>query len=114
MVPEILSSVKNNLHDIVFDQSVLDDSTFDVSRIIPSRDMLLLPWIYATRDGNPLALPAFDEIKPWSSLRPKQVFETPPRRSSKHCKTSTTRTCSDATRASSDDMPVIDLECDRE
>lgn len=42
-VVEILLAMENKLHDIVSDQSVLGDDSRDVGRVIPSRDLLLLP-----------------------------------------------------------------------
>lgn len=43
MFVKILRSVRNNLHNNLSSKSVLDDSPLDVSRVNPSRDVLLLP-----------------------------------------------------------------------
>lgn len=62
MVVQIHRSVDSDLHGVVSGQSVLDDSSFNVSRFIPSHDVLLLYWIDTTPSGNSLSVAAFDEF----------------------------------------------------
>lgn len=63
-------------------------------------------------DGDPVAVPASDEIRGAISSRCKQKLKTPPRRLNKRRNTSTLCIRSDAANASSDDLTVIDLESD--
>lgn len=51
-VMQTFRGVENQPRNIVSGQSVLSDSLFDVSRVILSRDVLLLPQIDAASDGG--------------------------------------------------------------
>lgn len=52
MVVEILRSVENEQKDIISGHLVLDDGLLDVTRVIQSRDALLLRQIDANPDGD--------------------------------------------------------------
>lgn len=73
IVVEIFSCLLKKIHDIVSGQSVQDNSLFEVSSFIPFRDVVLLPWIVATLDENPLAVRASDKTLPSSSSPSKTI-----------------------------------------
>lgn len=58
-----------------------DDYRFDNRPAFATRDVLLLPWIYAKLGGGFSAMPAADEIQPASLSCSKKGFRTPPKRS---------------------------------
>lgn len=62
MVVSIYRSEVKDSHDIVLGQSVVDNSALDASRIIPSSDVLLLPWINATSNDHPSAVREFEKV----------------------------------------------------
>lgn len=114
MVVEILCSAQNDLIDILAGQSVLYDSPLDDSYVIPSREELLLSWIDAPPDGHSLAVPEFNKFHPTSSSRSKKVFKAPRKLCTLRRKNTTMGTRFNTAKASSDEMPGIDSESDRE
>lgn len=111
---KILRSVEGEVQHIVCSQSVLGDGSLEVSRVLPSRDLLLLPCVDAARDGDSWAMPASYEVQVASSSRSEKDLKTPLIRSTNCRKKFTTRTRSDAAKASVDDIPVVGLENDPE
>lgn len=111
---EILRSGEGELHHILSGQSVLADRPLDVGGDIPSRDILLLSWTDASRKGDPSVVLACDESQAANSSHFKKGSRTPPKHNTKRRKTSLMRTRLGAAKASSDDIPVIDLEIHRE
>lgn len=83
MVMSMFRSLETHLHDTVPGQAVLDDTLFDVSRVISSRDVFLPPCIDTTPDNDSLAVVVFDSFQPASSLRSAKYSKTPPKRSNK-------------------------------
>lgn len=109
MVSEVLRSEEIYLYTIVSGQSVFDDSPSEVSLFNPFRDVFLLSWNDATSDGDFLAVSAFDGMQPSCSSTLKKNSKLVPKSSIKRLKTPKMLTWPDAAKASSDDMPVIDL-----
>lgn len=110
----IISRVGNELQDTGCGQSVRDDSPLDVGVVIPSGDLLFLPWIDAAPNGGSTAVLTCDEIQPASSSRSKKDSMTSPKSSTKRRRTSTMQSRLDAAKEFSEDMPVIDLESEGE
>lgn len=108
-VVETLLSVEGKVQDFVSGQFVLDDGALDISRVPPSRDVLLLRWIDAAHDGDSSAVPASDKVQAVSSSLSKKDWNNLLKRSTKLCETYTIRTRPDASKASSHDRPVTDL-----
>lgn len=100
------------LLDLLFSCSVLGSGSVDVSRVPPSPVVLLLPSIDAAPDGISSAMLAFDEVQAANSTLPKIYSKTPPKHSNRRRTTYTMRARSDAAKASSDSISVIDLESD--
>lgn len=61
---QILCSVEKDLHHLVCGQSVLHDSSFDIHRVISSRDGLLISWIHFAPDDDLPAAAVFGEVQP--------------------------------------------------
>lgn len=109
---DIFRSVAGSLHNTVSVESVLDHNRTEVSSIILSCGVFLLPWSGAGPNGDSSAVQASAENRATSSSRAKENSKTPPKRSTKLCKTSMIRALCNAATASSDDMPVIHQESD--
>lgn len=101
--------VENRYHNIVSGQPVLGDALLDVGFFTTFREVLLLPFIDAL-DSNSFTLPASNIIQTLSSLCSNKCSKAPPKKFPKRRNTLTIQTRSDASKLSSDDVPVIDYD----
>lgn len=113
-IVEILCSVQNELQNILFGHSVLNDGPLDVSRFIPFCAALLLLWIDATTESHSSGVPASDDTQEGSWPDSKIEFINPQKRSTDPHMSSTMLTWSDAEKTYPDDAAAIDLKSDRE
>lgn len=109
-VVEILRSVEDERHEMVFSQPVLGHASLGVGRVSPSRDVRMLPWIDAATNGSSPAARASDDIQSASSSRSKKYYRIRAKRSTQRRETLTMQTQSYAAKATSGSMPFIDLE----
>lgn len=102
-----LGIVEGELQNLLSRKSVLVDGSLDFNCIPPSRNVFFLAWIDAALDEDFSVLPASDKVQASNSSTSKIDSKTPPKRSSERRKTTTMRTRSDAAKASSEGMNVI-------
>lgn len=62
-VVEIFCDLKNELHAIVLSQTVIEESLLKNNRVITSRDIVFLPWIDASLNGDSSSVPASHKIQ---------------------------------------------------
>lgn len=86
------NNVQNELDGVVTGYYVPEDSRIIVGRVVPFRDVLMLPCIDTAPDGGYLAVLATDPIQPAASSRSKDDFRILPERSPKRREKFTMRT----------------------
>lgn len=95
-------------------KTVLEYSPVDVPLFTTSRQVLLYSCIDADSDGHSPAVTESEKTRLARSSRSKVDGKTPLKGSTKRRKTSTKRTRFDAAKEYSANMPVADLEGERE
>lgn len=108
MVVKMFCSVKDELHDTSFAQTVVSDGPLDAKCVSSSNDILLLPKSYAASAGYFSAVPACHKIEATSSSRYRKDSNSLSKYSTTRSSTATLRAHSDAFKMSLYDVPVID------
>lgn len=88
----ILRSEESKLHDLLSDQSVVDDAPLDIGLVDSSRDVLMPPKIDAAHDGDSSAIKLSNDIQAARSSRSEEHLKTSFKPSTKRQKTSAMRT----------------------